>query len=64
VPVPETGMVFIPPEVRLRAKLRLPEKLVAESGRKATLNDVVCPDAKVSGNDGPVSTNSERLLEA
>jgi hypothetical protein len=36
VPVPVTGRVFIPPEVRLRAKVRVPEKLAAESGRKAS----------------------------
>ncbi len=64
MPVPETGMVFIPPDVRLSAKERLPEKLVAESGRKTTWNDALCPAANMRGKEGPVKMNSGKLLAA
>jgi hypothetical protein len=63
-PVPVTGTVTIPPEVRSTLKERFPEKVFAESGRKATWYVTFCPDATVTGNEGPVSTNSGRLLEA
>lgn len=64
MPVPVNAMVFIPAEVGFRLKERFPEKVFAASGRKLTWNATLWPDAKVTGKDGPVSTNSERLLEA
>ena len=44
VPAPVTVMVFIPPEVRFRVKERLPEKVLAESGRKVTWNVALAPE--------------------
>lgn len=56
-------MVFIPPEERFRAKERLPEKVLAESGRKVTENVALLPAGKVVGREGPVKTNSGRLAD-
>jgi hypothetical protein len=63
VPAPVTVMVFIPPEVRLRVNERLPEKVLAESGRKVTWNLALAPAAKVIGREGPVRANSGRLAD-
>jgi hypothetical protein len=63
-PVPVTLMVFIPPEVRSRVKERLPEKVLAESGRKDAWNVALFPTATVVGREGPVRANSGRLAEA
>ena len=64
MPVPDSGTVTSPPEVRLSAKDKLPEKLLAESGRKTTWKDTLCPNAKVVGKAGLASINSGELLEA
>jgi hypothetical protein len=57
-------MVFIPPDVRFRVKERLPEKALAESGRKVTWNVALFPAATVVGREGPVRANSGRLADA
>jgi hypothetical protein len=63
-PIPVTGTLTEPPEVRFTLKERFPEKVFAESGRKATWYVTFCPDATVTGKGGPVSTNCGRLLKA
>jgi hypothetical protein len=57
-------MLFNPPEVRFRIKERLPEKVLAESGRKVTWNVALLPASKLVGREGPVRTNSGRLADA
>jgi hypothetical protein len=64
MPVPESGTVSMPPEVRLSAKERVPEKLFTESGWKTTWKDALWPDAKVTGKTGPAKINSGELLDA
>jgi len=60
--VPDTSTVNAPP--RLGTKDKLPEKLLAELGWKTTWKDMLCPDAKATGNAELTSTNSGELLEA
>jgi len=64
MPVPESGTVSMPPEVRLSAKERVPEKLFTESAWKTTWKDALCPDAKVTGRAGPAKINSGKSLDA
>ncbi len=64
IPVPESGTVSMPLEVRLSAKERVPEKLFTESGWKTTWKDALWPDAKVTGKAGPAKINSGELLDA
>ena len=47
-----------------KAGFKLPEKLLAELGWKTTWKDMLCPDAKATGNAELTSTNSGELLEA
>lgn len=46
------------------AKERDPDIVPLFCGVKATLNDLLLPDAMVKGNEAPVSTNWELLVES
>lgn len=56
-PVPETGTVFRPPDVRLSEKLMLPENVPAPFGPNTTRNDAPWPGATVAGKAGPETAN-------
>lgn len=56
-PVPETGIIFTPPDVRLSEKLMLPENVPAPFGPNTTRNDAPWPGATVAGKAGPETAN-------
>jgi len=62
-PVPETGTLkfgFDPLDVIVMAPLTAP----VTAGAKATLNDVPCPAASVTGNERPAKLNPVPLTDA
>ena len=62
VPTPVRGSVAGEFEAVLENK-RDPDRVPLLCGVKATLKDMLCPDAIVTGNEAPVKTNWELLLE-